>query len=284
MYRRMYCCGGGMVSVTHMGVLQELEAQGYLSFIKEWIGVSSGGLLALIMATGYTVKQGLEILKMDFQEVTEPDAAPGWLLNFGYDTGNKLLRFVQALLKERGLKESITFRELFEATGYSFRTFATDMNEAALVEFSKGATPDYPVAYALRASMSLPYYFQPFKCPLTGILYIDGAAVSNFPLHRLTEEERSETLAVAIPYRPLPNSSIELQEFLMRPLQILIGARSQFDSQRYPYQTIVVTGITAHPTNFGMSMEEKIAMVAKGREAARTFLLAQRPVRRYSVS
>jgi len=284
MYHRMYFCGGGMVGIAHMGVLQELEAQGYLPFIKEWIGISSGSLVALVMASGYTIGQGLEILKMDFQEVTEPDAAPGWLLNFGYDTGNRLLRFVQALLKERGLKEGITFRELYEATGYSFRTYATDMNEAALVEFSKVTTPEYPVAYAARASMSLPYYFQPFKCPLTGTLYIDGGAVSNFPLHRLTEEERLETLAVAIPYKPAPNPSIELQEFLMRPLQIFLGSRSQFDSQRYPHQTIVVSGIAAQPTNFGMLIEEKMKIIAQGRSAAKAFLLAQRPVRRYSVS
>jgi hypothetical protein len=108
--------------------------------------------------------------------------------------------------------------------------------------------------------------------------------VSNFPLHRLTEEERLETLAVAIPYKPAPNPSIELQEFLMRPLQIFLGSRSQFDSQRYPHQTIVVSGITAQPTNFGMLIEEKMKIIAQGRSATKAFLLAKRPVRRYSVS
>jgi len=285
MYRRIYLCGGGMVGIANIGVLQELERHGYLPFLKEWIGISSGGLQALIFAAGYTLAQGLEILKMDFQQITEPDFAPGWLLNFGYDTGNRLLRFVQAVLKERGLKELVTFRDLHATTGKSFRTFATDMNAGTLVEFSKEKTPDYPVAYAARASMSLPYYFQPFKCPLTGILYSDGGVITNFPLYCLPEEERLETLAISIQYVPDVQNSIELQDYLMRPLQLFLAARTQTDSQRYPQQTIVVTGIKSNPTNFGMDMEEKMTLVAAGRAAATTFLKTYcRPVRRYSVS
>jgi NTE family protein len=285
MYRRIYLCGGGMVGICNVGVLQELDAKGYLPLLKEYIGISSGALQALIFASGYTLAQGFEILKMDFQQVTEPDFAPGWLLNMGYDTGNRLLRFVQALLKERGLKELITFRDLFAATGKSFRTFATDMNLATLVEFSKEKTPDYPVAYAARASMSLPYYFQPFKCPLTGTLYNDGGIITNFPMSYLTEEERQETLAVNIPYAPDPNPAIELQDYLMRPLQIFLGARSQENSDRYPSQTVVIRGIKSQPINFGMGLEEKMDLVAKGRAAAKDFFQTYRkPVRRYSVS
>jgi len=285
MYRRIYLCGGGMVGICNIGVLQELEERGYMPFIKEWIGISSGGLQALIFASGYTLAQGLEILKMDFQQITEPDFAPGWLLNMGYDTGNRLLRFVQAILKERGLKELITFRELFETTGRSFRTFATDMNAGVLVEFSKEKTPHYPVAYAARASMSLPYYFQPFKCPQKGTLYGDGGVITNFPLHLLNEEERQETVGTSIPYAPDPNQSIEFQDYLMRPLQIFLGARSQMDGLRYPSQTIIIRGVKSNPTNFGMELDEKMGLVAKGRTAAKEFLkMYCRPVRRYSVS
>jgi NTE family protein len=285
MYRRIYLCGGGMVGICNVGVLQELDARGYLPLIKEYIGISSGALQALIFASGYTLAQGFEILKMDFQQVTEPDFAPGWLLNMGYDTGNRLLRFVQALLRERGLKELITFQELFQATGRSFRTFATNMNLASLVEFSKEKTPHYPVAYAARASMSLPYYFQPFKCPLTSILYGDGGCITNFPLSYLTEEEREETLAVNIPYSPDPNPSIELQDYLMRPLQIFLGARSQENSDRYPSQTVVIQGVKSQPINFGMELDEKMDLVAKGRLATKEFFQKYRkPVRRYSVS
>jgi len=285
MYRRLYLCGGGMISICNIGILQELEKKGYVPFLKEYIGISSGALQALILASGYTVAQGLEILKMDFQQITEPDFAPGWLLNMGYDTGNRLLRFVQALLKERGLKELTTFRDLFEATRKSFRTFATDINAATLVEFSKEKTPHYPVAYAARASMSLPYYFQPFKCPINGTLYGDGGIITNFPLGYLTEEERQETLAINIPYAPDPNPSIELQDYLMRPLQIFLGARTQMDGLRYPAQTIVVQGIKSNATNFGMELDEKMDLVAKGRAAAKEFLQKYcRPVRRYSVS
>jgi predicted acylesterase/phospholipase RssA len=285
MYRRIYLCGGGMNGICNIGVLQELEERRYLPFIKEWIGISSGSLQAIIFASGYTIAQAFEILKMDFQQITEPDFAPGWLLNFGYDTGNRLLKFLFALLKERGLKELITFRELFETTGNSFRTFATDMNAATLVEFSKEKTPDYPIAYASRASMSLPYYFQPFKCPLKGTLYSDGGVITNFPLYCIPEEERQEILAINIPIPPNANNAMELQEFLIRPLQIFLAARTEVDGMRYPSQTIIVPGVTSSPTDFGMSLEDKMELVAKGKKAAKAFFKKyMRPVRRYSVS
>ena len=285
MYRRIYLCGGGMNGICNVGVLLELEARGYIPFLKEWIGISSGALQALIFATGYTLNQGLEILKMDFQQITEPDFAPGWLLNLGYDTGNRLLKFLFALLKERGLKELISFQELFQITGLSFRTFATDMNIGKLVEFSKERTPDYPIAYAARASMSLPYYFQPFKCPIKGTLFSDGGLVTNFPLHYISEEQRAETLGVCILYAMNEAPSIELQDFLTRPLQIFLSARSQSDSLRYPSQTITITLTKSSATDFGMELDEKMKLVEMGRMAAKDFLRRFcTPVRRYSVS
>jgi len=285
MYRRIYLCGGGMKCVSNVGVLQVLEEMGYLPFIKEWMGISSGGLQAMMVVAGYTVAQGIEILKMDWQQITEPDLASGWLFNMGYDTGNRLLRFLFALLKEKGHKELITFQELFQATGKAFRTFATNMNSGTLVEFSKEKTPEYPVAYSIRASMSLPFYFQPFTCPITQIVYSDGGVITNFPLQYIPEEERLETLGVNIHYAPDPNPSMDLPEYIMRPFLIFLAARTQEDSNRYPQQTIIIKGIASNPTNFGMEFDEKMDLVAKGRAAAKEFFQKYRkPVRRYSVS
>ena len=283
MFRRIYLSGGGMNGISIVGALQELERQNYLCFIGEWIGISSGALEAMLFVLGYTIKQGLEILKIDFQQITEPD--PGWLLNMGYDTGNRLLKFLFALLKEKGFQERVTFQELFQLTGKSFRTFATDIQSGSLAEFSKEKTPDYPIAYAARASMSFPYYFQPFKCPLTNKTYSDGGLVSNFPLQYITEEERMETLAISINYAMAEPDLQDLTNFLWRPMKIFMLSRSQSDCIVYPHQTIVISLDKSQVMDFEMSLEEKMNLVAKGQIAVVDFIKKYRkPARRYSVS
>jgi predicted acylesterase/phospholipase RssA len=134
-------------------------------------------------------------------------------------------------------------------------------------------------------SMSLPYYFQPFKCPIKGTLFSDGGLVTNFPLHYISEEQRAETLGVCILYAMNETPTIELQDFITRPLQIFLSARSQSDSLRYPSQTIVITLTKSSATDFGMELDEKMKLVEMGRSAAKDFLRRFcTPVRRYSVS
>jgi hypothetical protein len=101
----------------------------------------------------------------------------------------------------------------------------------------------------------------------------------------LSEKDRAETLAVSILYIPDPTQIVEIQDYLMRPLQIFLAARSQSDSKLYPSQTIVVEGVKSNPTHFGMDLLEKESLVEKGRVATVKFLHKwHRPVRRYSVS
>jgi predicted acylesterase/phospholipase RssA len=133
--------------------------------------------------------------------------------------------------------------------------------------------------------MSLPYYFQPFKCPIKGTLFSDGGLITNFPLHYISEDQRAETLGVCILYPMNETQTIELQDFITRPLQIFLSARSQSDSLRYPSQTITIALTKSRATDFGMELEEKMNLVAMGRSAAKDFLRRYRtPVRRYSVS
>jgi predicted acylesterase/phospholipase RssA len=170
--RRLYLCGGGTNAVALGGALEHLEQEGILRCIKEWMGISAGALGAMCLAAGYTVAEMKRFfLEFDYQAITDPDVATGWLMNMGYDTGNRVQRLLNAILKEKGHADTITFEQLAGKTGYSLRVWATNMNKGVLEEFSDKKTPAYCVSHAVRASMTLPYYFQPFKCPISGTTY-----------------------------------------------------------------------------------------------------------------
>ena len=284
--RRIYLCGGGTNAVALGGAVGHLEQEGLLKCVKEWMGISAGALGAMCLAAGYTVTEMNRFwLEFDYQSVTDPDIATGWLMNMGYDTGNRVQRLLHAMLKEKGHAETITFEQLTAKTGFSLRVWATNMNRGVLEEFSDKKTPNYCVSHAVRASMTLPYYFQPFKCPLTGDTYLDGGVITNYPLHYLTEQERSETLGLLITYTPVLIPSLDLQNYLTRPLSLFTESRSHQDYAKFKDQTVNIQMISRSAVDFEMTTKQKTELMGLGLAAAKTYLKGYRkPVRRYSVS
>jgi len=267
--------------MSHIGTLEVLEEQGYLRSVQEWMGISAGALYAMSLAVGYSLTELRQFCMIfNFQEITDPDIASGWLVNLGFDTGNRLQKLVNALLHEKGKADTLTFGEL-----KNLRVFATNVNTGKLEEFSANKTPTYPVAYAVRASMTLPYYFQPFLCPISQQSYIDGGVITNYPLAYLTELECRETLGLLITFEMDVIEMMGLQEFMMRPFHILVQSRSHNDYNMAPEQTINCRLKHSNPVDFGMTSEKKIELIGAGRLAAVKFLKGfRKPARRYSVS
>jgi predicted acylesterase/phospholipase RssA len=283
--RRIYLCGGGVNAIAHIGVLEELEGREQLKLIGEWIGISAGALLAMCLVVGYTLPECREFMVgFDFNELSDPDSAPGWVVNGGFDTGNRLQRLICALLNQKGFGPETTFEELFRRSGRSLRVYATDLNSGTLVEYSPTLTPTYPLKYAVRASMSIPYYFQPVTCPQTGHLLVDGGVITNFPLSWMSEKDREETLAVCFWNTVEAQDSLELMDLIMKPISILTTARQPVDCAPYMHQTIVVRLKGQNTIHFGIRKEEKEALVELGRKAVQTYFARMRPVRRYSVT
>ena len=96
---RIYLSGGGICAMAHVGALMELAPHIPLHAIKEWMGVSAGSFVSLCLAIGYTLEETYEIaVRFDFTQIKEMDSIQGWILHFGLDTGERLLRLVHACL------------------------------------------------------------------------------------------------------------------------------------------------------------------------------------------
>lgn len=283
--RRIYLCGGGVNAIAHIGVLEELATREQLKLIEEWIGISAGALLAMCLVAGYTLQECREFMVgFDFNELSDPDSAPGWVVNGGFDTGNRLQRLVCALLNQKGYGPETTFEELYRGSGLKLRVYATDLNTATLVEYSPTLTPTYPLKYAVRASMSIPYYFQPVTCPQTGHLLVDGGVITNFPLSWMSEADRATTLAICFWNKVEPRETMELMDLIMQPISILTTARQPIDCAPYMHQTIIVKLESCNPIHFGLNLDNKNALVEMGRKGVEAYFARMRPVRRYSVT
>jgi predicted acylesterase/phospholipase RssA len=82
-------------------------------------------------------------------------------------------------LAARSLKEPITFKELFDATGVHLTVVTADAIRNEVEIYSAVTHPNESVAKAVSASMAIPFLFRPARETLK--LLVDGAIVSSIP-------------------------------------------------------------------------------------------------------
>ena len=286
---RIYLSGGGICATAHVGALQELSKHISLRAIKEWMGVSAGSLVAMCLCIGFTLEELYDFsVRFDFSHVQEPDGIQGWILHMGMDTGEKLQRLVNACLHVKGLSSEITFKELYDQFHVSLRVLATDLNQAKGVCFSPKETPTYPVAYAVRASMTYPYYFQPLICPQTGHSLVDGGVTSNYPLYLVPREEHSRTLSILLRLGIQETDHLEdlsPEHLLVRPLSIALTEKTNIEVTLYDIECIKIHLGDINVLDFSLSEEMKRELVDKGKEAVKEYLQSRgKPQRRNSFS
>ncbi len=274
--------------MAHVGALIELSKHVPIHAIKEWMGVSAGSLVAMCLSIGFTLEELLEFcVRFDFTHIKEMDSVPGWILHFGMDTGERLHRLIQACLHVKGLPSEYTFQECLTQFGLSLRIVATDLNDAEPVIFSPTTTPHYCIADAVRASMSVPYYFQPFVCPESGHYLVDGGVISNHPLFVLPDEEHRRTLSILIrtSIEKIENAAeMEMDEFMMRPLNIVLIEKNKMESRFYDARCIQIMLGELNILDFSMEDDTKQMIIQKGKDAVLQFMKHQKPMRRHSIS
>ncbi len=286
---RIYLSGGGVCAMAHVGALIELSKYIPLKAIKEWMGVSAGSLVAMCLCIGFTLDELLDFcVRFDFKNIKELDSIPGWVLHFGIDTGERLHKLIDACLHVKGLSSDFTFKECYEKFGLSLRIIATDLNEVIPKIFSPKDTPNYKISNAVRASMTFPYYFQPFICPETGHYLIDGGVISNYPLFILPKEEHNRTLSILI--RILVEKNEKLMELgidslITRPLNIALIERLTIEARLYEADCIQVMLGQLDVLDFSLSDDTKQIIIKKGGEAVNNYFKSHpKPKRRKSIS
>jgi NTE family protein len=284
---RVYLSGGGICAIAHVGALMELSNQISLTPVKEWMGVSAGSLVAMCICIGFTLDELYKLcVEFDFTNIKEYDSVPGWLIHFGIDTGERLHKLIEACLHVKGLSSDFTFKECQEKFGKSLKVVATDLNDAKSITYCSKDTPNYKVANAVRASMSYPYYFQPFICPESGHYLADGAIISNYPLFVLPKEEHSRTLSILIRTSMKRHENLmdaELEDIIMLPIQIILTERTTIEAKFYDSQCIQINLGNLNILEFSFDEATKGVIINKGKQAViEYFNNHPKPQRRYS--
>jgi NTE family protein len=290
---RIVLSGGGIRCVAHSGALKKLEELGLLVAVKEYIGVSAGGLIAFCIAIGYSIPKLASLCRVfDFSSIRslEPEDIVSFFDTYGMDTGMKLQRLLESLLKHRGLSPTMTFKQLKEHNPSAplLRIFAADLCTVQPREFSASKTPNATLVTALMASMCIPGYFVPIKDKETGHLLVDGGALHNFPFAFLTPEEQESALGLTFSEDHVRVEKIESIYQYFQQIYACFYLPRTLDIWNKNKDTIIIIPCGEYPLwDFEASAETKERIIQIGYDSVTRFLqgpIRAKIVRRYSVS
>ena len=291
--KRIAMSGGGMLGLAHIGALEVLESEGLLRCVKEYVGISAGSMAAMCLCVGYTIHELHTINNsLDFTLIQnlDPETMLSFMDSYGLDDGRNFDKLLSVLLRAKNLSPEITFGEFAQQfpENPQPRIIATNLQTCLKYEFSLKETPNVAMKFAVLSSACVPFLFTPVR-DLSGNVFVDGGLVAFSPFNLLTDEERSETLALSFRIQDLFNTS-SIGDSLFAYFKRLFF--SAYLHQDTPIQEAWVRHIihldtdNAHPFDFTASTEQKEALFQLGRKSALDFLKfgnrSQRPARRNS--
>lgn len=181
--------GGGVRGIAYGGALEALGKAGLLSNIRRVAGTSAGAITACAVALKYSAVEISQIIaQMDLASFEDKKREFRRLKDFGLYEGEVFLEWLSELIANSQVgqgKSDLTFEEMTDRQGLELKVYATDLFTRSLKEFSPSTTPKVPIAEAVRASMSIPIYFDAWKFSNNNPddhFYVDGGVLYNYPI------------------------------------------------------------------------------------------------------
>ena len=188
--------GGGVKGVALVGAMLEVEAHGYTTW-KNVAGTSAGAILAAYVACGHGAQDALKVIG-SAPFATFEDY--GWA---GRIEGVYNLHHIHGLCHgevfRQWMSAEVGGKTFGDVAPGSLKMIATDITQQKMLVLpddlpgyrhpttGKAIVPEeYPIADAVRMSMSIPYFFAPVSLTTadgkTECTIVDGGVLSNFPV------------------------------------------------------------------------------------------------------
>ena len=190
--------GAASLNIAVVGVLQELQP--YLHKINRLLGVSSGSIIATLIAIGCTPEEirdyfdsvDLSKFKINYYD---PTIYYSLIMKRGIHDSNKFRKLIEKILLDKTGIKDITFKQIYEIYGKTLVIPVTCVNKRQQFFYNHVSNPEMVVSHVIQMSCCLPIIFTPvvFKSDV----FLDGGLVDNFPLYYFNEDI-------------LPNSKIDV--------------------------------------------------------------------------
>lgn len=196
--------GGGVLGIGHVGAVSVLEERGFR--FERIAGTSAGSIVGALLAAGIPSARLRELIRgLEYERFLDKDMLDrvplvgpplSVLMEKGYAEGRYFADWLERELESLGVRTfgdlRIRDEQADERPEHRWRlvVMAADVTRGQLLRLPLDyeryeLDPDeQPVVNAVRASISVPYLFEPFKLRYPGgeSLLVDGGLISNFPI------------------------------------------------------------------------------------------------------
>jgi NTE family protein len=299
--------GGGVKGIALVGAVEALHDKGYrFDGPGRVAGTSAGAIVASLVASGMPVQEMVKVMReVDFRKFQ--DSPPFGLLGRGLSLltrlglyrGDFLHQWIAEQLANQGVRTFADLRlhdpgsDLPPERSYKLVVVVSDVTSGHMVRLPwdyrrYGLEPDeQPVADAVRASASIPFFFRPFRMELGDrkvAVCTDGGMLSNFPISifdRVTGTPRWPTFGVKLSPRP-PDGQwhagwapvggpVSLSRALITTM-LNAHDRLSLDDAAVCARTVFVETNGVKATHFGLSDEIRDELYNRGHARAEEFL------------
>ncbi|HUO87059.1 MAG TPA: patatin-like phospholipase family protein [Thermoanaerobaculia bacterium] len=278
--------GGGVKGVAYGGALQVLAAVGGLERVERVGGTSAGSITALLVALGYSAEEITAIiLDLDFRRFRDGTFlrdSERLFEEYGWYPGNTATCLFECLVERRLGDRLATFADLHRraATDPAFRDLyvvATDLDRSHWVVFSHESPQhaDVPLAHAVRASMSIPFYFTAQR--IAGQTLVDGGVMRNYPIDLFDRADPSSaTLGFFLGGLGPEVEVKDFEQFTKQVIESLVAVQNadfcvEPDNIR---RSVFIDPLGIATTDFDLTLEQKCALIRSGAAGLRAHLEA----------
>lgn len=291
--------GGGVKGLGLVGSFTEIIKAGY--GVRRVAGTSAGAIVGSLIAAGMTpdvmtaTMEEVDYSKFRDEGLIDRLGIPGKSLSLlfeqGVYEGNYLRAWLTEQLERLGVRTFADLKitepwakDIPPSQRYKLVVVASDISGGRLARLPwdyerYGLDPDKQlVADAVRASMSIPFFYEPVK--LGGHTLVDGGLLSNFPIDLFDTTPEWATFGIKLSAKPdanmLANSTSNTYDFAKALLATMINAHDQMhvDDPCTEARTIFVDTFKIKATDFDITPEDQAKLFESGQHAAQKFLKA----------
>lgn len=185
--------GGGFKGFVYLGFLRYLYIENMIDNIKYIAGTSIGAYFAAIIALKIPIEyyekeiyEAVKNIKIKNNYNINNNTIPKLFTQNGMLSLDFLLNIITKFLKSKYDVYDLTFIEFIKKTGVNVYFSCSNLNKCNQYIFSAEHTPNISIIEAMRASMSIPFLFEPVI--IEEEYYIDGCITTSFTFDNIFQE------------------------------------------------------------------------------------------------
>lgn len=288
--------GGGVKIAGAYGAIERLYEVGILQHIKSVAGTSAGAIIATLIALKVPINAMKNLLiTTDFSTFKDSSFLPFGDIyrlcsSFGWNKGDVFNKWIGDIIEEYTGDRMITLSKLYELNKITLVITGTMVNKSRCVYYNHIDHPNMSVVEAVRISMSIPLFFVPIE--KDGNMLVDGGVMNNYPIwifdkmgnitYDRNKQPHNHVIGIKLMnddqktdhrvyHGDLPTDS--LTSYMTSIIScMMIQIERAHIREGYWDMTIPVNCGDVCPTNFDISLDDKLKMVESGKNAVDSYL------------